>query len=803
MAELPIEHVIPDLIKALEAQGKAVLVAPPGAGKTTRVPLALMDAGLARGRIIMLEPRRLAARGAAERMAETLGEAVGQTVGYRMRGASKVSKSTRIEVVTEGILTRMLQADPELSGIGILIFDEIHERSLNADLGLALAAEVRSALRPDLILLPMSATLDPDGIASTLGGAPVIRSEGRTFPVETRWLDRPLPPNTRLENAVAETVQTALAETSGDVLVFLPGEGDIRRVAARLDATLSEAVRLHTLFGAMSFDAQRAAIRPDPKNRKVVLATSIAETSLTIEGVRVVVDAGRARRSRFDAGSGMARLVTEKVSRAEADQRRGRAGRTAPGVAYRLWTKGEEGGLPPFPPPEIETADLTGFALDLAAWGLRSPGDLGLPSQPPRRPFLEAQELLQKLGALAADCTITDLGRSMARLPVHPRLAKMLLAHGASAAPIAALLSARDPMRNQGSDLRLRLQALDTTRSPAIKQIRDEARRLSAGLSDRPPSSPEEMLAAAYPDRIAMRRAGDAARFLLSGGTGAAMTTDDALAGSRFLVVADTDGAKPEPMIRLALPLAERQIREIFSEQIETLETCEWSSRDKAVRARRQDRLGALVLSEARWANAPQQSLAAAMLDGLRQEGLSFSGKAATFLKRARLAAGSGLDLPSVDEDELLAKAEDWLLPFLSGIRSLADWKAFDASEALKSHFGWQATQAIDQVAPPHWTTPLGRKIVVDYDGDVPGISLRLQELFGQTTHPSVAGQPLRLSLLSPAGRPVQVTMDLPGFWQNSYADVRKDMRGRYPKHPWPEDPTKADPTLRAKPKGT
>ena len=803
MAELPIEDVLPELLDALKAHGQAVLSAPPGAGKTTRVPLAILQSGLTPQKIMMLEPRRLAARAAAEHMAASLGERAGETVGFRMRGSSRVSSQTRIEVVTEGILTRMIQSDPELDGIGAIIFDEIHERSLHADLGLALAVEVKAALRPDLVLLPMSATLDPEGIAKTLGGAPAIKSEGRAYPVETRWRDKPLPRDVRLDAVVAETIRTSLVETEGDILVFLPGEGDIRRVTARLEVSSVAGTAVHSLFGAMPFDAQRAALRPNPNARKIVLATAIAETSLTIEGVRVVVDAGRARRARFDPGSGMTRLVTEKASRAEADQRRGRAGRTAPGVAYRLWTKGEQSGLLPFPPPEIETADLTGLALDLAVWGARSPSDLALPSQPPQRAFQEARDLLRQLGALTEDGTLSDLGQSMAQLPVHPRLARMLLEYGSEAAPIAAILNARDPMRGEGSDLGLRLKALHSDRNPAFRNIADEARQLSRGLPSGNRRPPEEMLARAYPDRIAMRRPGDEPRFLMSGGSGAAIAPTDTLAGSRFLIVADTDGAKPEPKIRLALPISESQLRNVFADSLTPVQTCVWSNREKAVRARREERLGALVLTEARWPEAPLDEISQAMIDGLRKEGLRLSGRSKNFVTRASLAKSSGENLPSMDEDALLESAESWLSPFLSGVTSLADWEKFDATEALKAYLGWDATQMIDQIAPSHWTTPLGRRIKVDYDDDVPEIAIRLQELFGQTTHPTIAGRPLRVSLLSPAGRPVQVTMDLPGFWKSSYADVRKDMRGRYPRHPWTEDPTKADPTLRAKRRGT
>ncbi len=525
---LPIDAALPGLIAALRATGRAVLQAPPGAGKTTRVPLAMLDAGLVEGRIVMLEPRRLATRAAAERMAATLGEPVGQTVGYRMRGEAKVSGATRIEVVTEGILTRMVQSDPELDGIGALIFDEFHERSLNADLGLALAWEVRGALREDLMLLVMSATLDAEPVAAMLDDAPVITSEGQSFAVETRWLDRPLPKEQRLEGAVAGLVEQALAETTGGVLVFLPGEGEIRRVAAQLAGRVPGDVAVHPLYGALPFAAQRAAIAPATTGRKVVLATSIAETALTIEDVRVVVDAGLARRSRFDAGRGMSRLVTERVTRAEATQRRGRAGRVAEGVCYRMWTKGEEGGLAAFPPPEIAAADLTGLALDLAMWGTRDAGALAFLTPPPEGPLAEARGLLRDLGALAGDGTITDHGRAIAALPLHPRLAHMLVVAGPGAAAMAALLSDRDPLRGRGVDLTLRLAALREPAGfglerPALERITTEARRLRKMAPHRvgPDLSPAEQAALAYPDRIGLRRAGDAPRWVLSGGTGA------------------------------------------------------------------------------------------------------------------------------------------------------------------------------------------------------------------------------------------------------------------------------------------
>ncbi|MDH3263161.1 MAG: ATP-dependent helicase HrpB, partial [Paracoccaceae bacterium] len=556
MTALPIDAALPELLAALRAAGRAVLQAPPGAGKTTRVPLALLQAGLAPGRIVMLEPRRLAARAAAERMAETLGEAVGQSVGYRIRGEAKVSRGTRIEVVTEGILTRMLQSDPSLQGIGAVIFDEFHERSLNADLGLALAWEVRQALRPDLLLLVMSATLDAAPVADLLDAAPVITAEGRAFPVETRWLGRPAG-DARFEPAMAGLIAAACEESEGGILAFLPGEAEIRRTEAALRGRLPPDVRILPLFGAMDFAAQRAAIAPAREGRKVVLATAIAETSLTIEDIRVVVDGGRARRARFDPASGMARLVTERVTRAEAEQRRGRAGRVAPGLCYRLWTRGEEGALAAFPPPEIEAGDLAGLALELALWGAGTGEGLAFLTRPNPAALAEARALLEGLGALDAEGRITAHGKALAALPLHPRLGHMLTVAGRDAATLAALLSDRDPVRGAPTDLALRLEALADPRRfevehpwpvnrGAIERIRAEARRL-ARLARLGPGAPEpmppgEMAALAYPDRIGLRRKGEAPRYVLSGGKGAILPETDPLAQTRLLVATDLDG---------------------------------------------------------------------------------------------------------------------------------------------------------------------------------------------------------------------------------------------------------------------
>ena len=815
---LPIEDALPALIDALRGAGRAVLQAPPGAGKTTRVPLAMRDAALTEGRILMLEPRRLAARAAAERMAQTLGESVGQTVGYRIRGEAKVSKATRIEVVTEGILTRMIQSDPMLTGIGAVIFDEFHERSLNADLGLALVIELREAFRDDLLVLVMSATLDAAPVAKLLNDAPVVTSEGRAFPVETEWLSRPLPKTKRFPEAVADLIQKAVAETNGSLLVFLPGEGEIRRVEALLRPALPDDCTLRPLYGAMPFKDQRAAIRPAESGRKIVLATSIAETSLTIEDVRVVVDGSLARRARFDPGSGMSRLVTERVTKAEAKQRKGRAGRVAEGRCYRLWTKGEDGALAAFPPAEIESADLTGLALELALWGARSPDDLAFLTQPNPGAYAEACALLATLGALDGEGRITDHGRTLAALPLHPRLAHMLAVAGPDAAPLAALLADRDPLgRGAPVGLSLRLEALRDPRRfadqhsfavnrGAVERIKSEARRLASLTKTKPKRAydPAEMAALAYPDRIGLHRPGDAPRWVLSGGTGAVMDPADPMAAARLIVATDLDGNPREARIRQAVEISESAVRDLFRDQIVWRKRCDWSKRDRRVEAREEEALGAIVLSDRIWKDAPPELRAHAALDGLRDLGLPMTSAARRFATRVELVRGGGDDFPDMSETALLATAEDWLLPHLTQIKTAQDIRALDLTEALRARLDWNQMQDLDRLAPSHFKTPLGNRVPIDYDGEAPGIEVRLQELFGVTRHPTVGANrtPLRITLLSPARRPVQVTMDLPGFWATSYADVRKDMRGRYPKHPWPEDPTEADPTLRAKPRG-
>ncbi|MCC5987797.1 MAG: ATP-dependent helicase HrpB [Pararhodobacter sp.] len=806
-APQPIDPLLPELCAALARAGRAVLQAPPGAGKTTRVPLALM--GRVPGRIVMLEPRRLAARAAAERLAETLGETVGARVGYRIRGEAQVGRETVIEVVTEGILTRMLQDDPSLDGVGALIFDEFHERSLNADLGLAMALEARAALRPDLWLLVMSATLDAAPVAELMGGAPLLSAEGRAFPVETRWLERPLPPKARLEREMADLILRALGESEGGVLAFLPGEGEIRRTMAALGGRLPADVVLQPLYGALPFTEQRAAIAPLEKGRKLVLATAIAETSLTIADIRVVVDAGRARRARFDPGSGMTRLVTEPVSRAEAEQRRGRAGRVAPGLCFRLWARVQEGALPAHPPAEIESADLAGLALELALWG----GDnLPFLTPPPEVALEEARALLAGLGALDSQWRITGHGREMALLPLHPRLAHMLLVAGKGAAPLAALMAERDPLIGAPADLSLRLRALKDPRDApfpirreALERIRAEAKRLARRAPADKGFSPAEAAALAYPDRIGQRRPGEAPRYLLSGGKGAYFDDGEPLGQAPMVVATDLDGDRREARIRQALALTQSALRGLFAGQIRQEHVCEWGARQGRVLSREREMFGALVLAERRWSAPPEMQVRAA-LDGLRVLGLDHSLNPAARRLQARVdfLRKQGADLPDISDEALMARAEEWLMPFLSGVRSAEDLRARDLTPALEVALGYEGRALADKLAPSHFTTPTGRRVAIDYAGGQPAIFLRLQEMFGVAEHPVSGPQrlPLKITLLSPAQRPLAVTTDLPGFWAGAYGEVRKEMRGRYPRHPWPEDPLAAAPTLRVKPRG-
>lgn len=799
--ELPIDAVIPKITQTLARAGRLVLEAPPGAGKTTRVPLALREAGFAdAGRIILLEPRRLAARAAATRMAESLGETVGQTVGLRMRGVSEVSAKTQIEVVTEGILTRMIQNDPELGGVSCVIFDEFHERSLNADMGLALCLDCASALREDLRLVVMSATLDAAPIAAHID-APIVRSEGRSYPVDITYQTTPPTAHARIDQVVADAVIDILPRTEGATLVFLPGEAEIKRTLARLEAATDDSVALRPLYGALPFAKQRRAILPDTERRKIVLATSIAETSLTISDVRVVIDSGLTRRARFDPASQMSRLMTERVSRAEADQRAGRAGRVASGMALRLWTKGAHGALAVHRPAEIDIADLTGFVLERAAWTGHARGELPLLSPPPTGPEAEAIALLTRLGALDEAGKPTEHAQQLVQTPLHPRLAHVLCILGARAAPMCALLNAPDPLRRSAHsrDGLLRLKALEHPNTHALKEIAQEAKR----LQKRAPKAKAEMLspahaaALAYPDQIAMRRSAEGQRYLLSGGKGAVIAADDPLAAAPYIIVTDHDGHPREAKIRMGFAISEAELRDIFAPIITWHRTCAYSPRHRKLETYEEERLGALPLTRRPWHDAPPQDKARAMTDAIRDLGLPWNTASQLLAARLRLLP----DAPNMDEAHLIDTAEDWLTPFLTDITTAAQLSKLDLKPALMARLDWDTQNRLTREVPEHYTTPLGRKIAIDYSGDHPQVSLRLQEVFGETRHPTVAGRPLRMILLSPAQRPVQTTLDLPQFWKTSYADVRKDMRGRYPKHPWPEDPTQADPTLRAKPR--
>ncbi|MDC0860468.1 ATP-dependent helicase HrpB [Planktomarina temperata] len=814
---LPIDAVLPQVLDCLTQSGRVVLQAPPGAGKTTRTPLAILESGQCPGKILMLEPRRLAARAAAERMADTLGEKLGETVGYRIRGQSKIGPNTRIEVLTEGILTRMIQADPELPGVGAILFDEFHERSLAADLGLALAWELRETLREDLWLVVMSATLDAAPVAALLDDAPIVTSAGRSFPVELTYLPRPAPKDLPFEAQARSLILQAVADTEGGILVFLPGEAEIRRTKAALQDHLPKNCVLRPLLGNLPFAEQQLAIRPEARKnlRKIVLATAIAETSLTIQDVRVVVDCGRARRARYDPEKGLQRLVTDRVSKAEATQRAGRAGRVAAGRCYRMWARAEEGAMPAFAPPEIAISDLAPLALELAQWG-SGPEDLAFLTPPAPGPWAQAKALLGQLGALS-DGRLTPHGAALAKLPLHPRLAQMLLQAGPRAAPLAALLSDRDILSTQNCDLTPALTALTRPTGnkeqagpirdhSALDRIKQEAKRLSrlAPKGTREIAfSPAQCLALAYPERVAQRRPGPQPRYIMAGGKGAVLARDDSLANARYLVISDVGNPHfstgPDPKIRRALALSEAELLEVFADQITWETLCHWSKRHRRVIANRSEMLGALSLTQEVWRDAPSEALAAAMVEGVQQMGLRLP-KAARLLQ-ARVAAAPPEQFPDLSDTALLAAAPEWLAPYLTGLTTEQDWKAFDPLPALEAYIGWAALRQLEKIAPAHFTTPLGRKITIDYSGDSPAIELRIQEIFGQTRHPMIGDHPLKVTLLSPAHRPIQVTTDIPGFWTGSYADVRKDMRAQYPKHPWPEDPTQADPTLRAKPR--
>jgi ATP-dependent helicase HrpB len=810
---LPVEHVLPELRAAIEARGEAVLVAPPGAGKTTRVPPALLDAPwAAAGKIILLSPRRIAARAAAARMAAERGERVGETIGYRVRLDSKIGPKTRIEVVTEGVFTRMILDDPELSGVAAVLFDEFHERSLEGDLGLALARDAQSALRPDLKILVMSATLDAARIAALLGDAPVIVSEGRMFPV--RLAHRPRDPRTRLEDDTAAAVRAALASESGSALVFLPGVREIERTADRLRETVTDpSVDLRPLYGAMSAADQDAAIAPAPAGRrKVVLATSIAETSLTIDGVRIVVDAGLSRRPRFEPALGLSRLETVRASQAAIAQRAGRAGRLAPGVCWRLWHEGETRALPAFDRPEILDADLSGLALDLAAWGARDPMALAWLDPPPKPAWMEAIALLKRIGALDGDERLTEHGKTIARLPLPPRLAHMVIkaaqaGQGLLATRMAMLL-AEQGLGGRSVDLRERLERFSAERGQRAEAARALAQRIArlagAASGDVDEDRAGAVLALAYPDRVAKGRG---AAFTMVSGRAAMVDESSPLAREPFLVIADIAGAAGRAQILLAAPITFAEVEDLFaSDMVENAEVS-IEAESGGVRARRTRRLGRIVLAEAPLERLEGGELTQALLSAVREQGLSLlNWDEAAQQTRARVALMHGLEgetWPDWSDAALLANIGDWLAPALADEAKLKD---VNAAQALLASLPYDARRRLDAEAPPRFETPAGSSLAIDYTAHGgPALDVRLQEMFGQDRHPCVASGrvPLTVRLLSPAHRPVQTTKDLPGFWRGSYAAVRSDMRGRYPKHPWPDDPLSAPPTRRAKPRGS
>ncbi|WP_125257111.1 ATP-dependent helicase HrpB [Brevundimonas fluminis] len=806
---LPIHDVLSELTAALEASNVAVLAAPPGAGKTTVVPLTLLEAPWrGDGRVLVLEPRRLAARAAAERMATTLGEAPGGRVGYRTRLQSRIGPTTRVEVITEGVFTRMILDDPGLEGVAAVLFDEFHERSLDADLGLALARESQKLLRDDLRLVVMSATLDVAGVSRLLGDAPVIEAMGRAFPVETRHLGRD--PRERVEEAMARAIRQALAEESGSILAFLPGQGEIHRTARLLAERVRDpAVEIAPLFGAMDKAEQDRAIQPAaPGLRKVVLATSVAETSLTIEGVRVVVDGGLSRVPRFDPAAGLTRLATVRVSRSSAEQRRGRAGRTEPGVCLRLWDEEQSRGLIPHQPPEITQADLTGLALDLARWGARDAGGLDLLDPPPKGAFAEARAVLARLGALDEVGALTAHGRRLATLPLSPRLAHMVAfasdrGDATTGARIAAILS--EPGLGGGStDLRDRLRELERDRSPRARDALRLAERWAraAGGGTGETLEPGRLVVEAFPERVARAR-GKAGEAQLASGRGVHLDPTDPLAREPWLAVADLSGGEAGDRVRLAAPVDPADLAHRVEEE-------DRLARNPGGRLelRRVRRIGALVLDETVIGAPDRAQVTAALQAEVERRGLKTLrwGERSSAL-RARLAFLASLEegWPDASDTGLLEAREAWLWPLLDQVQALEAIPDAALEQGLKSLVPWDRQRELERLAPGRLETPLG-SAAIDYAAEGgPRVDIRVQEVFGVTTHPTVAGGrvPLTLALLSPARRPVQVTKDLPGFWAGSWSAVRAEMRGRYPRHPWPEDPSKAEATTRAKPRGT
>ncbi|MDR7224403.1 ATP-dependent helicase HrpB [Aminobacter aminovorans] len=817
LPDLPVTAVLPQLAEALSAGNSAVLVAPPGAGKTTLVPLALLDAPWrGDGKIILLEPRRLAARAAARRMASLLGEEPGGTVGYAMRMENKVSARTKILVVTEGVLARMILDDPELPGVAAVLFDEFHERSLDGDFGLALALDVQGALRPDLRLVVMSATLDGARVSRLLDGAEIIESQGRSFPVDIRYDERPA--GTPIEDVMAKAIRDALADEPGSVLAFLPGQREIERTAERLDGRVGTDTDIVPLYGMLDGKSQDAAIKPAPAGRrKVVLATAIAETSITIDGVRVVIDSGLSRLPKYEPASGLTRLETVRVSRAAADQRAGRAGRTSPGVAVRLWRAEQTAALPAFSPPEILEADLSGFLLDCAAFGVADPTTLAFLDPPPAPALAEAKALLIELDAIDADGRLTSSGQAMRKLALPVRLAHMVAeaarqGSALEAAQLAVLMTERG-LGGDSADLERRLQRFRNERSPRANAANQLAERLarqagSAGQSSGDAPAPGALLLLAWPDRVAKAR-GERGRFVLANGSGAAVDAADPLAGEQYLVVADLQGKAQNARISSAAAVSEADIRTNLASHLERKTEASFDKDKRSVRVRETVRIGSVTLSE-RMLPAPKGEEAdRAILQALRAHGLDLLdwGKEAETLRQRLtwLHRGLGDPWPDMSDEALLNRLEDWLLPFLRGEASFARIGAGVLHDALLTLVPHDLQRKIGSLAPTHFSAPSGSHVPIRYDGEWPVLAVRVQELFGMDKHPSIAGGtvPLTLELLSPAHRPIQTTRDLPGFWRGSWADVRSDMRGRYPRHVWPDNPLEAQATARAKPRGT
>ena len=811
-ADLPVSDALAPLKAALDTHPNAVLAAPPGAGKTTLVPLVLANESWLTGKIILIEPRRLAARAAARRMAAMLGEEVGGTVGYRMRLDTRVSARTRIEVVTEGVFTRMALSSPDLEGIDCVIFDEFHERALEADFGLALALDIQSGLREDLRILVMSATLDTGRVATLLDGCPVIESLGRSHPVEIRHLDRAA--GERIEITMAGAIESLHRNETGSILAFLPGQGEIRQVASRLEGRLGPLSDVQPLYGGLSSQEQDAAIKPAPEGRrKVVLATPVAESSITIDGVRIVIDSGLVRQPVYEPSTGITRLETIRASQASADQRAGRAGRTAPGIAVRLWRAEQTKALPAFSTPQVLASDLSAMVLDCLAWGVKDPRELRFIDPPPEAAISEARVLLESLGAIDAEGGLTDRGKRMRALALPPRLASMVVSgqedgHSFAAAELAVLLTEQG-LGGQDADLETRLSRFRSDRSPRGTSARALAARLAGGNRSQSSTCPAaSLLVHAFPDRIARQR-GARGKFVLANGRGAMIDETNRLAGAEFLVIADMSGKAQEARILSAAELSGEALDEVLQTRAVQSDECVFDAQSGSVRARRISRLGAITLAET---PLPKPDDAAAMdvlCGAIRKLGfnaLPFSAAGLQLRDRIGFLNRSlGAPWPDVSDQALLESLETWFAPYQPGVTSLKGIDREGLWEGLLALCGAGARGDITRLAPTHYEAPTGSRLPIRYDEESPVVAIRVQELFGESRHPSIGGGrlPLTLELLSPAHRPIQTTRDLPGFWSGSWSDVRSDMRGRYPRHPWPENPAEADPTRRAKPRGT